>query len=731
MLQTLDCNTARQDPIKLKGKCATFTDYIKDAKILSPRDIKEGNEQNDSLLVAIGFAHNFVEVWEWSGEDKVLVKRIDCREQSVLHCMSFYGTCMNDLLVGVGTCMNELLIWNPTDTSKEDERGVSISHRLLGHDGGVFCVRWFDSGDKIVSCSDDRSIRLWRLQDETWSLKWTAWGHTARVWDVRISTNCIVSCGEDTLGRVWDFNGKSIKEPLSGHAGRNVWVVAVSGKGDICATGGNDASAKLWSLDQSEDIKQVQSLRLEHSSDEKGAESTDSVEEPLTKRPKKEKKVNDGVACIINTPCSVLVAQANGLIWRFGLKQQAVGVAIKLTRLDTQPLKIVSCALRGDLLAVGEEDGTIRVFKVHGEEAEQLYHWKASQCRVLDMWWVDGVKGKLALFAASPRARVSCWLWSTSEEDMAPSLCATLVLSAQAVVSSLCLVSSSTVLCGDTRGHISTFTLSDSDTPVELEAVAINRRVHGTHIVTNILLRDNYVYSCGFDGWVRVYTVSSNQPSLTMVASLSGGPVSSISNLYFNSEVAGESMIISGFHSTDFLLYDMTNSYLMNVIECGGHRRPFSFSFEHFVSSDQNASFVYATSTDHGPEISKLIPKKLDKVNSLGTVFHGRELTECIWCDGYVVSTGQDCAIKLLRQSTVSNGPAPSLHVVQNLTPHSTCVRALTYSRHGKDSDALLISGGGKLTMKFWRLSLDPQDTNPVKNAYVSPPLLSTNYSLS
>ena len=58
------------------------------------------------------------------------------------------------------------------------------------------------------------------------------YGHTARVWDARLLSDCIVSIGEDATCRVWDLNGQC-KEVVRGHKGRSIWSMAVDDRQQV------------------------------------------------------------------------------------------------------------------------------------------------------------------------------------------------------------------------------------------------------------------------------------------------------------------------------------------------------------------------------------------------------------------------------------------------------------------------------------------------------------------
>ena len=180
-------------------------------------------------------------------------------------------------------------VYSAQQRHKTSRTRVVPSHRLAGHLGSVFSVKFGHGGKYIASTSDDRTVRLWKLipladtnnGDETstslhimhdsqsstqysYTLAWIGWGHTARVWDVAFAAPSsilnqqnnnndahplLVSAGEDSTARVWSplTSEKEIASPLRGHRCESLWAV------DVCegvvVTGGNDGCVKLWDLE--------------------------------------------------------------------------------------------------------------------------------------------------------------------------------------------------------------------------------------------------------------------------------------------------------------------------------------------------------------------------------------------------------------------------------------------------------------------------------------------------
>ena len=190
------------------------------------------------------------------------------------------------VMVASGTVSNTICVWPfvlgalPTTTSRTMPSCVSLN----GHEGVIHAVRFHASGEYLISTSDDRTVRLWEKRIETeenhilpqWNLKWTAYGHTARGWDVAfcdLSNNTAMSCstsrkldatvvlstGEDGTLRIWDaMNGHALAV-LRGHSCQCIWRVAAIESNQIknpinikcsgfAVTTGNDGTIAFYDI---------------------------------------------------------------------------------------------------------------------------------------------------------------------------------------------------------------------------------------------------------------------------------------------------------------------------------------------------------------------------------------------------------------------------------------------------------------------------------------------------
>ena len=97
-----------------------------------------------------------------------------------------------------------------------------LEHTLKGHTGGVNAVAVTPDGQRIVSGSDDHTVRVWDLASGR--LERTLKGHTGAVNTVAVTPDGqhIVSGSDDGTVRVWDLASRPLSNaPVEGHTGRS------------------------------------------------------------------------------------------------------------------------------------------------------------------------------------------------------------------------------------------------------------------------------------------------------------------------------------------------------------------------------------------------------------------------------------------------------------------------------------------------------------------------------
>lgn len=179
-------------------------------------------------------------------QDFHISDKIHCDEKSILYSGSL-SVIEGKVIVAAGTVMNGVIIW---DLEKR-----KIIHNLVDHEGSIFGVTIDDNREFIVSCSDDRTVRLFDFK--TGMQLAIGWGHGSRIWGLRFLKNRhstrIFSIGEDCTARIWEYekSNSALKQIkfFENHSGKHIWSGDVDDQNlNVCVTGGADGRLLLTDI---------------------------------------------------------------------------------------------------------------------------------------------------------------------------------------------------------------------------------------------------------------------------------------------------------------------------------------------------------------------------------------------------------------------------------------------------------------------------------------------------
>ncbi|GAA6006441.1 hypothetical protein JCM11491_004961 [Sporobolomyces phaffii] len=135
---------------------------------------------------------------------------------------------------------------------------LAPSHTLVGHDANVCALHVSDDGRTIVSGSWDKTAKVWK----DFKLAYTLEGHEQSVWAVLVlegEEDLVLTGAADNLIRL--YKGDKLQRTFRGHT-QAVRALAKVDKsagggegGDLFASGSNDGTIRLWSLQSGECVK--------------------------------------------------------------------------------------------------------------------------------------------------------------------------------------------------------------------------------------------------------------------------------------------------------------------------------------------------------------------------------------------------------------------------------------------------------------------------------------------
>ncbi|XP_066900391.1 tRNA (34-2'-O)-methyltransferase regulator WDR6 isoform X4 [Kogia breviceps] len=213
-----------------------MSDWIWDARWL------EGN-------MALALGHNSVVLY-----DPVvgcILQDVPCTDRCTLSSACLIGDTWKELTIVAGAISNQLLVWYPA-AALTDNKPVAPDRRVSGHVGVIFSMSYLESKGLLATASEDRSVRIWKVGDlrvpggRVQNIG-HCFGHSARVWQVKLLENYLISAGEDCVCLVWSHEGE-ILQAFRGHQGRGIRAIAAHERQAWVITGGDDSGIRLWHL---------------------------------------------------------------------------------------------------------------------------------------------------------------------------------------------------------------------------------------------------------------------------------------------------------------------------------------------------------------------------------------------------------------------------------------------------------------------------------------------------
>ncbi|EGE84952.2 WD repeat protein [Blastomyces dermatitidis ATCC 18188] len=592
-----------------------------------------------------------------------------------------------------------------------------------------------------------------------------AWGHASRIWSARFVDMAVsgqtefltlVSFGEDATCQVWGLrlqNDSPIGENFSSHrnailqnmsthayhTGKNIWSMAVHKSSDLTTiyTGGADGSIHSFSIGTNEasfkhgtrvetyDIYDL-SLRLPG--------SLASMAGPR-RRQKSDDKLNRysfvSETCIIGLSSHGTMNMAHISDMKSMEPQQIEQEDIpaisweNIALLDS-PASQFSIAGHPELGIgiIGDVKGTLwwymndtreiltltqlnkKITGIFFASSQTEYYEKESPITSLTFVTTSMGTPSANLFFIGDKSSPEDF--TNIALDLPPTFLTT---------SAVFIKHRSCLLLGAKTGHLSVFDLKTAKASHPVVPALTVYNVHARDTVTSITVLQQYhpqderILTTGRDGYYCIHSLArtgdGNSPwTLQTIHKLAPpfGPY--IEGGYFDK--ATNDLILFGFKSTEFIIWNESTQTERTAIECGGAHRIWAYNPYHANGAYETFAWTKASTFNLFRKTSVL-----HRAVTIGA--HGREIkvaaiSEVLFEDGeskhrIIATGGEDTMIRIsLLDDAVYTRSRGSLRCLRNLKKHNAGIQHLQWSPCGK----LLFSSAGAEEFYVWRLRSIP-----------------------
>ena len=697
-------------------------DWVLDAKFL-PDD-----EKSASKVVFLD-AHNNLFSLECpqSSDDNAQVEPLLLARgpPSALYCGNIQFGNDGDVLVASGTVFGGVHLWSTKPVNKIARPGRLIA-MYTGHEGSVYGIclsrlrtqkasQWV-----IMTCSDDRTIKMWNVRNElddncsTSSLHdletgfakirlgnsfeapiASNTGHLSRIWRIAAAStiehgSILITFGEDATAQLWQLqidaeaNNLTLNKcrTINLHTGKNIWtglmIEGYTNNQTRVVTGGADGRLTVSGLD-------VLHRQTVWSSDASDVDGLMAVE-------------MSGSYCWLD--CSRLLAvDVTGSLSLGTMKsghQKSIVQWFPVTKLTELSRHVLLCYVGPNHVLIAGSAGHVYLFSAKDMKVQLLlkmhhkisflfgvYSGEAQDCCINIVFVCLRVS---KLYTGVVHTNIN-------SSDIAEVALKDIDLPAGFILTAAQSLGSNVLTLGSRNGGVAICQVNQEFAVQRLDLLP---RIHGYETVTSIqhLGNHEWILTTGRDGHFRIHKIEYHSKSIDSICVHSG-------KLPFGPDIEGAKLIegelyIWGFKGSEFILWHHKFQQELTTLECSGRHRSWSFC--------------------HGP-ISALAWTRASKLcigflrpNSilLQQGSHGREIKALAIRQnndtlGRIFATGaEDTCVHLSRYNN-DNSPK-QYQTLQVIPTHNTGLQKLAWSSDG----SLLFSAAGKEEFLVWQVQSVP-----------------------
>uniref|UniRef100_A0A2K6PQM2 tRNA (34-2'-O)-methyltransferase regulator WDR6 n=1 Tax=Rhinopithecus roxellana TaxID=61622 RepID=A0A2K6PQM2_RHIRO len=688
-----------------------MSDWIWDARWL------EGN-------IALALGHNSVVLY-----DPIvgcILQEVPCTDRCTLSSACLIGDAWKELTIVAGAVSNQLLVWYPA-TALADNKPVAPDRRISGHVGIIFSMSYLESKGLLATASEDRSVRIWKVGDlrvpggRVQNIG-HCFGHSARVWQVKLLENYLISAGEDCVCLVWSHEGE-ILQAFRGHQGRGIRAIATHERQAWVITGGDDSGIRLWHL-----------VRRGYRGLGVSALCFKSRSRPGTLK-----------AVTLAGSWRLLAVTDTGALYLYDVEVKCWEQLLEDKHFQSYCLLEAAPGPEGfGLCAMANGEGCIKIVPINTPTAavdQTLFPGKVHSLS----WALRGYE-ELLLLASGPGGVVACLEISASPSGKAifvKERCRYLLPPSKQRwhTCSAFLPPGDFLVCGDRRGSVLLFpsrpgllkdpgvggmTGAGAGAPgvgsggsgggnafTGLGPVSTLPSLHGKQGVTSVTCHGGYVYTTGRDGAYYQLFVRDGQLQPVLRQKSCRG-MNWLAGLRI---VPDGSMVILGFHANEFVVWSPRSHEKLHIVNCGGGHRSWAFS-------DTEAAMAFAYLKDGDVMLYRALGGCTRPHVILREGLHGREIT-CVKRVG-TITLGPEYGVPSFMQpddlEPGSEGPDLTDIVITCSEDTTVCVLALpttTGSAHALTAVCNHISSVRAVAV--WGIGTPggPQDPQPGLTAHV------------
>lgn len=681
------------------------------------------------ILVAAGTAFGEIMYWSWNktpqGEATSTIHRVFLgHEGSIFDVRISHGLqrgCCGTLKRVIASCSDDrtIRLWDVSDVDVSGIQDEAVAEAQRTRHTG-FSVAATDIPSDNLNCLA------------------IGWGHTSRVWKVRFLdfTPCdgslaILSAGEDATSRSWRLiasSGKTGTLPYilqqtgcaAYHNGKNMWATTMYSEapGTVrVACGAADSKLTTYALsDATQKVQDKASTVAEYSLQDllHMAEPSSFVED--SKQVSKKSKQLDSIRsfCFIFGRTFLLVTNSGKILRQSFSLGTCLSPHSRLTEsiLVDQVEQLSSYSIcysvpnlgvafvaggKGHIYMYSESDQSMKIIHAVSRKVGSLFATSivsAGQRQLALLVTLVGQKqAELLLIEADT---------SSVPEDLSPISVPISDILAGGIITSMSLVETSldkvVLILGFRRGTIALYTISRESADTQVSLFRVIEKVHGDETVTALkfqaLAEDvsaGYLYSVGRDGCLAVHLLDYVKNTVELVHNLALPIGPNIEDLYFQ----GGHLIVHGFSSKRWVLYDVSLEEEIMGIETGGAHR--SWAFQPYSSSDCTFGGTLLWTRTSSLHIFSQKGTDHDVLRSGG---HGREIKAVaarsqVGDNCALIATGaEDTDIRIFQYTQ------NELLCRATLRKHTTGIQHLQWSDNGE----YLFSSAGSEEFYIWRV---------------------------